>query len=457
MLALAPLALSGCSIEDHLLEPQQPGIISPESVAAAGLAGAQALYVGAIGALQNWTCGGGNNNNQNMCMYADLLTDVWKTSDTFSQRIDMDRRVVQTNDGEVTGRYATMQQSRGYYRDALNSLKQFNTTEPEKQGEMYFALGYTELNFGEFFCNGIPFGSTADGQPVYTKPITNQETFALAIAHLDSAITLSSGTTALAVRVRNAAMVAKGRALVDMGKFAEAAAAVAGVATSYQYILTYSQPTLSNAIWVNHYSASSSARYVVGDSVAVVNGVDAVIRNAIPFGSANDPRVPVTGTYKSTTSGFDGSTAYVRANIWTARETPTVLTSGVDARLIEAEAKLNANDVAGMMTILNALRASPQTLGGLAVAAMPALATPATQAAATNLLFREKAFWQFGRGTRLGDLRRLIRQYNRAEDQTFPEGGFHKAPFAFGDDVNLPVPDSEKQNPNFTGCIDRKA
>ena len=32
------------------------------------------------------------------------------------------------------------------------------------------------------------------------------------------------------------------------------------------------------------------------------------------------------------------------------------MVSGIDARLIEAEAKLNANDIAGMMTILNALR-----------------------------------------------------------------------------------------------------
>ena len=114
ILAASPLALSGCTVEDHLLEPQQPNIISPESVDASGAAGAQALYVGAIGALQNWTCGGGNNNNQNICMYADLLTDVWKTSDTFSQRIDMDRRQVQTNDAEVTGRYGVVQQARGF-------------------------------------------------------------------------------------------------------------------------------------------------------------------------------------------------------------------------------------------------------------------------------------------------------------------------------------------------------
>jgi hypothetical protein len=125
--------------------------------------------------------------------------------------------------------------------------------------------------------------------------------------------------------------------------------------------------------------------------------------------------------------------------------------------LIEAEAKLQT-DVPGMMTILNALRASPQTLGPLSVPVMPALTTPATKDLAISLFFREKAFWQFGRGMRLGDLRRLIRQYARTEDTVFPTGKFHKAGgSSYGTDVNLPVTDNERQNPNFAGCLDRKA
>jgi hypothetical protein len=88
LLALAPVFVAGCGVEDDLLEPQQPGVISPEDVAAAGATGAQALYIGAIGALQDWTGGGGGSNQENIWMYADLLTDIWKVSDTFIQRID---------------------------------------------------------------------------------------------------------------------------------------------------------------------------------------------------------------------------------------------------------------------------------------------------------------------------------------------------------------------------------
>ena len=88
---------------------------------------------------------------------------------------------------------------------------------------------------------------------------------------------------------------------------------------------------------------------------------------------------------------------------------------------------------------------------------VPPVPTPATKDAAIDVLFREKAFWQFARGSRLGDLRRLIRQYGRTQDQVFPSGTFHKEGRQYGSDVNLPVTDTEKTNPNFTGCIDRSA
>lgn len=460
LLALGPVALAGCDIENKLLEPQQPGVIKPEDIASAGATGAQALYVGALGSLKNWTGGGGNTNSHNIWQYADLMTDVWKTSDTFSQRIDMDARRVQTNDAEVTGRYTTATQARGFYRDALRALAELIPDQPEKQAEMYFALGYTEMNMAEVFCNGIPLGETINGEVTYSDPYTNAQVYEIALTHLDSAITLAGGTNALSVKVRNAAKVARARTLVNLARYTDAAAAVADVPVTFQYTLTFSQPTQTNNIWTTNVSSAATSRYVVGDSVQVVDGVKTVIRNAIPFGSAGDPRVPVKGSYDPAVNkdrGFDGQTPWVSQGIWTTREAAIVLASGIDARLVEAEARLQARDIPGMMTILNSLRTSPRTLGDFAVPSMAALPTPGSQEAATDLLFREKAYWQFARGTRLGDLRRLIRQYGRSEENVFPKGTFHRTYPDFGDDVNLPVPDTEKTNPAFTGCLDRKA
>src|SRR5205823_5568792 len=93
----------------------------------------------------------------------------------------------------------------------------------------------------------------------------------------------------------------------------------------------------------------------------------------------------------------DGITTLTYTQVWgTNRSAAVTLASGIDARLIEAEGKLQANDIPGMMTTLNTLRAFPQQLGNLAVPAMPPLATPATRDGAIDLLFREAAFWTFG-------------------------------------------------------------
>jgi len=138
------------------------------------------------------------------------------------------------------------------------------------------------------------------------------------------------------------------------------------------------------------------------------------------------------------------------------RVEPTPVVSGIDARLIEAEAQLNANDFAGMTATLNALRASPQTLGALTTPVMAALTAPAAKPAAIDLYFREKAFWTYSRGQRLGDLRRLIRQYGRTQDNVFPVGTFFKGG-NYGTDVNFPVHVDEQNNPQFTGCADRNA
>jgi hypothetical protein len=141
--------------------------------------------------------------------------------------------------------------------------------------------------------------------------------------------------------------------------------------------------------------------------------------------------------------------------------------NGIDARLIEAESAFLSGNYAtattGTLAILNALRAADQTLGTVTVKAntLPALTDPGTDSARVAQLFREKAYWTFSRGQRLGDLRRLIRQqpYNTWYNgtNTFPSGPHYRGG-TYGPDVNLPVPkDEENNNPNFHGCLDRNA
>ena len=82
--------------------------------------------------------------------------------------------------------------------------------------------------------------------------------------------------------------IAKARAQVDLGNFAAAAALVADVPTNFQYLLTFSLTTTSPELYL--LNGTQPSRFVVGDSFAIVNGAPSVIRNALPFASAGDPR-----------------------------------------------------------------------------------------------------------------------------------------------------------------------
>ena len=64
-------------------------------------------------------------------------------------------------------------------------------------------------------------------------------------------------------------------------------------------------------------------------------------------------------------------------------------------------------------------------------------------------MFQERGFWLFGTAHRLGDLRRLIYQYGRGEDQVYPTGAYFKGG-DFGNDIVFPVDFDETNNPNFT-------
>ena len=442
--ALALVVAGACdNPQTVLLEQQQPQIILPEFTTSQ--AAALALYTGALGRFRT-ALNGGNNNQETIWNFAGLMTDEFKSGDTFSQRNDADQRTTQSSDGVAAATYNPVQQSRGRARDAINSLQQYAPTETVKIAEMYFLMGFMELTLGQNWCNGIPLGETKDGVPQYTEPLTNAQVFTTAIARFDSALTiLGSDATTAGNNVRNAILVAKARAQVNNAQFAAAATTIAGVPTSYTYNITYSIPTQSNEWWQ---MATSTKRYTVGDSFDVAG----TIKGAIPFVTLKDPRVkvaPVNGR------AFDNATPFYEFQNY-ARESAIALVNGTDARLIEAEARLQANDFAGMTTILNALRTAPPIQGSYQPTAMTALTAPATRVDAENLYFREKALWQFGRGERLSDLRRLVRQYNRVQSDVFPSGAFHKNG-NYGTNVAFPVPDAELANPNFKGCIDTKA
>jgi starch-binding outer membrane protein, SusD/RagB family len=454
---IAVVAVSGCDrVKQELLAPQNPGIIDPSAVGTP--LSALALRNGAYG---RWATVVNGNGGEGIWSQGGLLADEFKNADFQVPRADVDERNVGV--GADNAGYPAITQARGFIRDAIRAMTTFNPDSTSMIAELYAELGFYEMTLADNYCNGIPLGHTINGVQTLGVPLTIVQVYDSASAHLDTALLINTKPDAQSVFIRRMSQVFKARVLVDLGQYAAAAAFVsaANVPTSYQYDVTFSAAgNGTNGLWS---VANSVARITVGDSFDIVNGATNIIGNALPFASANDPRLPVLSGNVTTpkVSAEDVSTPMFLSQLWKGQFDPLVYASGVDARLIEAEAALNANggtagDIANMMTILNNLRAAQPSLAAFAVPAMAALPTPATKAAAVALLFREKAFWTFGRGQRLPDLRRLIRQYGLTETQVFPTGVFFKGG-VYGHDVNLQVPSSEQANPNFSACLDRNA
>lgn len=446
LLTGALLLMGGCNVQETLLEATDPDLINPQDVQSAE--GATGLANGALGTFRSITAG-----SESTWLFGGLLADEWSTSSTFIQNDETDQRMIQENNSSITGMLRRLYRSRTRTTEAILALKEYRPTASALMAELYFARGFSEMQLAMDFCNGIPLAANPISEPPEDGPQRSvAEVLNIAIASYDSALALATGTDAASINVRRAANIGKARALLSLGRdrAAAAAALVAGIPSTYAYQHTFQTTnTGSNTIWAQGLSAR---RYSISDTV---EGSSRNIRvaNGINFGSARDPRLPVTEP--SGVNGQDGQTRARTSTIY-GQFTPLDVVNGIDARFVEAEAALQEGNVTSWLAILNALRAAPPKLGEVQPAAMAALTDPGTADGRVNLHFREKAFWTFSRGQRLNDMRRLIRQYGRTEANTFPQGSHYKGG-NYGPDVNLPIVTDERNNPNFKGCTDRNA
>ncbi len=430
-LALTAVLLTGvtaCDI-DELLEVNDPDIVTPDKLT--GPTGLATLRAGAIGDFA-FAYAGNGGGTEGQVLIAGMMTDEYFHSGTFQTRREMDRRDVEDDNGTATGVFGDLQRARQGLETAAGRIQEANGTDA-RVGELLAMAAATYNMFGENYCSGVPFSNLDEsGNLVPGQPRTTEEIFGLAIERADAAMGAAAGNSAYS----NLAAIQKGRALLNLGQYAQAAAAVSGVPTDYSFQLTYS---IANGQENGIYGFNAVVeRWSLSDNEGV-NGLD--------FRSANDPRVPWNRD-PADDLGFDEVTPQYNMLKYPGRDAPADLATGTEARLIEAEAALASGDVGTMLGKINEVRG----LFGL-----DAVADPGTAAGRVDLLFRERAFTLFATSHRLGDLRRLIRQYGRTANEVFPVGTYHKDFPDYGTDVNYPVPFDEQNNENFDGCLSRAA
>ena len=438
---LATLPLLGCK---DFLSVTDPDIILQANSAASAVS----LHNGAV--LRLAQAVSGTQGPDALFMFGGLLADEWRSGDTFVQRNNQDQRIWDPTNTFNAGPFRNLNRVRTQARVAIDGLRKYSPTPLTNIGRMFAVMGYVQVLMGEHYCNGIPLDSVAGSDVAYGNPLSDDSVFALAIANADSALANLGGADS--VSVANFANVIKGRALVDRGDFADASVAVSSVPTTFHYDVTHS--VAANVNQINALN-NGAKRYTVADTEGV---------NGLPFVSAGDPRVP-TQLGKASDLIFDSQYGFrvLRQGIWGQTGSVQIAT-GIEARLIEAEAALQANDAVTWLGKLNVPRADATLLPvpldtsyrPVAGTTLAPLADPGSPLARRRLMFSERAFWMFSTGHRLGDMRREVRQYSAffTVITVYPIGAWFKGG-TYGDAIQMAIPVEELNNPNFHGCTDR--
>ena len=442
--ALIFLSLSGCDTK-KILAVTDPDVARPSALD--NRAALPALRAGAIGAFG--TAYNSANSGVEQVHLSALLSDEFINTETFPTRIEIDQRAQTVANVTLSGTFYDINRARGLAQRAADGFAQFAKNSSDSTGfpEVLALGGLTYVFLAENYCGAVPVSVVnPDGSFTFGAPLSTNAQLDSAISKFNKALAVTGAP--LTSTFKALAQVGKGRALLDKGDYANAAAAVAGVSTTFQYNYLHSETTAgqNNGTWS---FTASVGRFGVAD---LEGG------NGLPFRSegdqaqsTKDPRVANAVRPTSGGHGFDGGPELQFVQLkYPLRASPITVADGVEARLIEAEAALKTGDAVGALGILNALRSNSALLSlrGYPAGSLPPLTLQVTPDTQLDQLFKERAYWLYLTSHRLGDLRRLIRQYNRVPNAIFPTGAYFKGG-TYGTDVNSPVPQAEQNNPNY--------
>lgn len=440
--AAGAMLLTACNVDKFLkaTDPDNtpPGVLKGPS----SLPAYRASAIGDFGvAFDGNALNPDGNEYEGLVNMTGLLTDELQNSETFPTRTEVDRRHTNVDNSTMRDIFFNVHVARVAAGRASGAFAAFGPTDPG-WSEVESLQAYAILFLAEDYCSGVPISSidTANSVFVGGDPNTTQQLLAIAADTFTAALSLPHDDDR-----RFLAEVGKARTLQFEGRSQLAAAAtlVADVPTDWTYKITHSKN--SQHEWNGIYEFMwLEGRWIQADTEGV---------NGLRY--RDDPRNP----WSDNGSTFIGnrSVKFFGTLRYSSQDSSTVLASGVEARLIEAEAALQANQTAIFIQKLNDLRSG----SGLS---LPPLVADTSQAGRENQLFSERGQWLYLTNHRLADLRRLSRPtandgYGRDPETVFPTGAWFRGG-PYGTDVNFPIPIEELNNTNIhqtapNTCIDR--
>ncbi len=450
---LAAAALAACNLDDTVevqaLDQVAPAALNDSTALPTFVAGAQSDFQVAYN---------GSSGSEGQVNITGLFTDEFIQTESFPTRYEVDTRSVTRENTTMSPIFLNLHRARASAERASAQYLKFNQPAAGGRLDALNLAGFTYILFGENYCSGVPVSQLEDDFVTLTfgEAQTRDQILQAAVAKFDTVLA-ATGAVATPARL-DLARVGRARALLNLGRFAEARTVAAQVPISFVFQVQHSENTArqNNGVWS---FSNTAGRWGVADNEG---------GEGLPFVSEADARVPSRPRAANSGRGFDGGPMREQLKDST-RTTPKTLADGVEAQLIVAEGALQAGDAATFLSTLNGLRSNATVLAQRTItAALPELTDPGTAAGRQDLLFRERAYWLFLTSHRLGDLRRLVRQYGRSADSVFPSGAYSSngRSGVYGTDVNFPIPIEEGQNPktptdatqaSLKGCIDRNA
>lgn len=479
-LAASGFLMIGCSLGDLVKTEYPLGAKDPATAKTAS--GAVEQYRGTIDRFRIVT--GSNLRPLNYITASGLLSDEMNAGQyhgtvvTLNAQSYIDSRHIPDNSPHksIEDIWRGLHQVRNNARNSISSLKQYAPeSPPDMIGHAYALWGMSEMFLANLYCSGIPLTTVnTEGGYKSTLGFATRAVYDSAIAKFDSALAVTNDS----MTYRYLAQVGKGWAFLQLGEYEKAKDAVAGVPDDFVYNNLYSAGSTpgfvpASASWLSGANVSSNIISTGWGTVSDSEGV-----NGLPYISSGDPR---SRTLISTRTDASFPSTVVR---YPARwalpvlgSAPITMASGVEARLIEAEALFHAGQ-STWVDILNRLRndgtftinPDGDTVWGAGTGAvlfandtafhgLKPLQDPGTDEARIDLIFQERAYWLFLTGRRHSDMRRLVRIYFRPTEEVFPIGVYPIGETGiYGNDVNLPAPEGEMLlNNRYQGCLDRNA
>ncbi len=239
--------------------------------------------------------------------------------------------------------------------------------------------GFSNRLLGDMFCDG-----TIDGGPL----VAHTAFYERGLDHLDRAIAVAtaSGVDSL----RHAAYAGRAQIRIMMGDWAGAVEDAQRVPTDFAYVQTHSDNSSSEHNGVYNWAARADGQYSVWATPFADWGLDVTGTLA----TEADPRASFI--WRDEIGGGSPDRPFWYIDKYQSRNDDIAIVKGTEMRLIEAEARLRAGDIPGMLDKINEVRAHH----GL---------DPATAAGtdeAWQLLMKERGLELWLEGRRLPDLRR---------------------------------------------------